>query len=92
MNLTPGNRHFIEACNGMPLMLRYTIYLNSMINVTKNAFKMVSEMLRNRIERRSKLIQKRYKNPAVKKWLRKKKKKPKKTHLQLKNYFLAKRV
>lgn len=73
----------------MPLMLRYTIYLNSMINVTKNAFKIVSEMLRNRIERRSKLIQKRYKNPAVKKIVKKKKTKTKKTHLQLRNYFLT---
>lgn len=68
------NRRFIIACNGMHLLLRYTISLNSMINATKNAYKIVSEMLRNRIERTSKIIQKRFKNPAVKYLQRKKKK------------------
>lgn len=59
-----------------------------MINVTKNAFKIVSEMLRNRIERRSKLIQKRYKNPAVKKIVKKKKNQNKENALAIEKLFL----
>lgn len=50
------NRRFIIACNGMHLLLRYTISLNSMINATKNAYKIVSEMLRNRIKGQAKLF------------------------------------
>lgn len=89
MNLTPMNRNSIKACNGMPLMLRYTIYLNSMINVTKNAFKIVSEMLQNKIKRGSKLIQKRYKNPAEKTLLRKKKTKTQENALVNDKLFLS---
>lgn len=67
------NRRFIIACNGMHLLLRYTISLNSMINARENAYKIVSEMLRNRIERTSKIAQKRCKNLALKYFQRQKK-------------------